>query len=91
MTLAGVFKENNRMKIRVTSKNAFILRRARASADEATNIPVEGLCGAPVVHQEEDDDDVLSGGCIGFFRRSNSLLSVVAAVDQLMDAGWQIV
>ena len=93
MVLIGVYLQRDggrHRTLRLRSRYSYILRNARGSASEATNVQRGGLCGAPVVHQE-DEDDVLSNGVIGFFYMSNFKESHVAAVDALMDEGWEIV
>jgi hypothetical protein len=49
----------------------------------------EGLCGAPVVHEFTDDDN-LNGIVLGFIWSRSDRDLIVAAVDELLDAGWQI-
>ena len=91
MTLAGVHTERNRRAHRLTPIHSYLLRKARGSFGEATHTPAAGLCGAPVVHQEDLDDAIVTNGVIGFFHKSNLLISQVVAVDELMNEGWEVV
>ena len=91
MTLTGVHTERNRQVHRLTSIHSYLLRKARGSFGEATQTLTAGLCGAPVVHQEDLDDAIITNGVIGFFHKSNLLISHVVAVDELMNEGWEVV
>jgi hypothetical protein len=52
-------------------------------------VAAEGLCGAPVVNQQEEDDE-LNGVVLGFIWLLDGRDLLVAAVDELLEAGWQI-
>jgi len=62
---AGIIKHKSRDKAKFTSQNVFILRKALASEPEFISTPADGICGAPVIHQE-DKDLILDCGHIGF-------------------------
>ena len=49
----------------------------------------EGLCGAPVVHEETDDEDV-NGIVPGFAWLKCGRDLIVAAIDDFVDDGWEI-
>jgi hypothetical protein len=46
-----------------------------------------GLCGAPVVHEKDDECD---GAVIGFVWLNEGRDCIVAALDDLMEAGWRL-
>lgn len=74
------------MMIQMSFDFAYIMRRARGTHEEVGHIPAEGLCGAPVVHQESDDQ-TLSNAVCGFLWFSNYQVSWVVALDPLMSEG----
>jgi hypothetical protein len=86
---AGTIKHRSR-DAKLTSQNAFILRRALASESEVTTTPAGGICGAPVVHQE-DEDPILDCGCVGFFSEYDGINALVPAIDHFVEKGWEIV
>jgi hypothetical protein len=49
----------------------------------------EGLCGAPVVHEEKDDEDY-DGIVLGFISMKCGRDLTVAAVDELIESGWEL-
>jgi hypothetical protein len=77
------------MMIQMSFDFAYIMCRACGTYKEVGNIPVEGLCGAPVVHQE-CDDQTLSNAMCGFFWLSNYQVSWVVALDPLISEGWEL-
>jgi hypothetical protein len=91
MTLTGVQTERDRRVHRLKSIHSYLLRKARASFGEAIDTPAAGLCDAPIVHQEDLDDAISTNGFIGFFHKSNLLISHVITVDELMNEGWEVV
>jgi hypothetical protein len=52
--------------------------------------PVNGICGAPVVHQEESDIAILDGACCGFFSWWSGVSAFVPCTDSLLARGWEI-
>ena len=72
-----------------SAANSYIMRQTRASASES-NLAKEGICGAPLVHQESDDAD-MSNACVGFFWKYEGTNAVIPTLDYLIDQGWQIV
>lgn len=91
VTYAGLgFQTGKGTVIRMASDFAYIMRRARGTHEEVGRIPADGLCGAPVVHQESDDQ-TLSNAVCGFFWLSNYQVSWVIAVDPLISEGWELV
>ena len=49
----------------------------------------EGLCGAPVVYEENDDEDY-DGIVLGFIWMQCGRDLIVAAVDELVESGWEL-
>jgi hypothetical protein len=49
----------------------------------------EGLCGAPVVHEQTEDEE-MDGIVLGFVWLKDDKSLVVAAVDYLVDDGWEV-
>ena len=72
-----------------SAANSYIMRQTRASASES-NLAKEGICGAPLVHQESDDIN-MSNVCVGFFWKYEGTNAVIPTLDYLIDRGWQIV
>ena len=68
--------------------NSYIMRQTRASASES-NLAKEGICGAPLVHQEGDDN--MSNVCVGFFWKYEGINAIIPTLDYLIDQGWQLV
>jgi hypothetical protein len=48
-----------------------------------------GLCGAPVVHEKSLNDE-LDGILIGFVQWNSGRDCIVAALDELLECGWQL-
>lgn len=48
----------------------------------------EELCGAPVVHEQTEDE--MDGIVLGFVWLKDDTSIVVAAVDYLVDDGWEV-
>jgi hypothetical protein len=71
-----------------SAANSYIMRQTRASASES-NLAKEGICGAPLVHQESDDTN-MSKVCVGFFWKYEGTNAVIPTLDYLIDQGWQI-
>ena len=69
--------------------NSYIMRETRASAS-GSNLAKEGICGAPLVHQENDDIN-MSNMCTGFFWKYEGTNAIIPTLDYLIDQGWQIV
>ena len=88
MQVTGFRHFNGIPSIQLSSQNAYIMRMLRASSREIA-MAVEGICGAPVVHQEDDDDNV-SNVCLGFFYQFDGNNALVPTVDFLIADGWQI-
>src|SRR5579859_5501564 len=49
----------------------------------------EGLCGAPVVYEKTDDEDY-DGIVLGFVWMNCGRDVIVAAVDELLESGWEL-
>ena len=87
---AGIIKHRGRDTANLTSPNAYIMRKALASESELTATPTDGICGAPVVHQE-DPDPILDCGCVGFFSEYDGINALVPTIDHFIENGWEIV
>lgn len=74
--------------VRLSDRHAVILRVARACLPQMAMV-IEGICGAPVVHQE-DDNPLVSNICIGFFSQYDGSNAVVPVVEYLINEGWEI-
>jgi hypothetical protein len=88
MQVTGFRYFNGFPNMQLSCKNAYIMRMPRASSREV-GMAIEGICGAPVVHQEEDNDN-LSNVCLGFFSQFDGNNALVPTVDFLIADGWQI-
>jgi hypothetical protein len=49
----------------------------------------EGVCGASVVHEQTEDEE-MDGIVLGFVWLKDDKSLVVAAVDYLVDDGWEV-
>ena len=71
-------------------ENSYLLKSFEfAYFGPEVGLPADGLCGAPVVH-EKSDDPMMDGIVLGFIWLVADRDSVVASVDDLLEAGWQI-